>query len=175
MMVDTHCVLRRMSTMCDACGGCNDPDPPSCTHPLHSLIIMNTPSAFSHHPHSKYITSLTALQPNGGIHQFLFHLQRVNTLKSSSARPSKDGNALGKLEIKWRNSMGEVGRLQTQQIVGQSEPRKEVSMQVEHVPGQVQLGQPCCVRVVVRNNVDRRMGPLAVGLTPAGACFVHAC
>ena len=28
------------------------------------------------------------------------------------------GTALGKLEIKWRGSLGEVGRLQTQQILG---------------------------------------------------------
>lgn len=45
------------------------------------------------------------LRPSGGILQFLFHLRRP---KAGQARPKEPTNALGKLEIKWRNAMGEV-------------------------------------------------------------------
>ena len=40
------------------------------------------------------------------------------------------GNTLGKLEMKWRNAMGEVGRLQTQQIMGMPDSRREVELAV---------------------------------------------
>ena len=37
---------------------------------------------------------------------------------------------LGKLDIKWRNSVGEVGRLQTQPIAMTGSSSKDVSMEV---------------------------------------------
>lgn len=126
--------------------------------------------------------SVCMLRPSGGVLQFVFHLRRLKSAQKPTKEPT---NALGKLEIKWRNAMGEVrnacrmwchrqhavqvGRLQTQQIVGQSDARREVSVSMKHVPGQLSLGVPFEVRLQVRNNVDRRMGPLAVGLTPSGA------
>ncbi len=52
----------------------------------------------------------------GGTCNFLYrlHKQPADTA----------GNALGKLEIKWHGTMGEVGRLQTQQIMGSATWRK---------------------------------------------------
>lgn len=49
---------------------------------------------------------------------YLFRLTRGG----ASDQPAS--SALGKLEIKWRGSLGEVGRLQTQQILGPPVPAK---------------------------------------------------
>lgn len=51
------------------------------------------------------------------------HLFRLSRPDGRSLADSA-GSALGKLEIKWRGSMGEVGRLQTQQILGTPAPAK---------------------------------------------------
>ena len=54
---------------------------------------------------------------------YLFRLTRTG----ASDQPAS--SALGKLEIKWRGSLGEVGRLQTQQILGPPLPAKVISSQ----------------------------------------------
>ena len=51
---------------------------------------------------------------------YLFRLTR----QGAGAAADSAGTALGKLEIKWRGSLGEVGRLQTQQILGPPAPTK---------------------------------------------------
>ena len=51
---------------------------------------------------------------------YLFRLTR----RGGGAAAETAGSALGKLEIKWRGSLGEVGRLQTQQILGPPAPTK---------------------------------------------------
>lgn len=51
------------------------------------------------------------------------HMYRL-TRPEGSTPAEAAGSALGKLEIKWRGSMGEVGRLQTQQILGAPAPAK---------------------------------------------------
>lgn len=55
---------------------------------------------------------------------YLFRLTRGGDQPASSA--------LGKLEIKWRGSLGEVGRLQTQQILGPPLPAKVITTQDRH-------------------------------------------
>lgn len=51
------------------------------------------------------------------------HLYKLSRPDGSNAADLA-GTALGKLEMKWRGSMGEVGRLQTQQIFGAPAPAK---------------------------------------------------
>lgn len=51
---------------------------------------------------------------------YLFKLTR----RGGEAAADNAGSALGKLEIKWKGSLGEVGRLQTQQILGPPAPTK---------------------------------------------------
>ena len=58
------------------------------------------------------------IRSGGGIHNFLYALKM-------SPQPTKaeGNNFLGKLQIIWRTNLGEPGRLQTQQIIGNvSEP-----------------------------------------------------
>jgi hypothetical protein len=56
---------------------------------------------------------------------YLFRL----TQRGGGAAADSAGTALGKLEIKWRGSLGEVGRLQTQQILGPPAPTKVSAVQ----------------------------------------------
>lgn len=53
---------------------------------------------------------------------YLFRL----TPRGAADQPAS--SALGKLEIKWRGSLGEVGRLQTQQILGPPLPAKVITI-----------------------------------------------
>ena len=64
---------------------------------------------------------------NGGSKHFLYTLTRAplsadNPIPAPSSThppgPVQGSNTLGKLEILWRTVLGEAGRLQTQQILG---------------------------------------------------------
>lgn len=55
-----------------------------------------------------------------------------------SRRPEGPGGVLGKLDIRWRAALGEVGRLQTQPIVASAAVAKDFELQVSHV-------EPCSV------------------------------
>ena len=55
------------------------------------------------------------------------HLFRL-TRPGVAAPLEGSSSALGKLEIKWRGSLGEVGRLQTQQILGPPVPAKVLTV-----------------------------------------------
>eukprot|EP00891_Asterochloris_glomerata_P000556 jgi/Astpho2/556/fgenesh1_pm.00012_%23_2_t len=97
----------------------------------------------------------------GGTCNFLYrlHKQPADTA----------GNALGKLEIKWHGTMGEVGRLQTQQIMGSATWRKEAELVLVAAPAEVVLERPFTVQLKLRNQVDRPLGPLHVTLSPSAA------
>uniref|UniRef100_A0A7S1T4R9 Trafficking protein particle complex subunit 13 n=1 Tax=Tetraselmis chuii TaxID=63592 RepID=A0A7S1T4R9_9CHLO len=102
-----------------------------------------------------YMQQLKVVQPNGGMRHFLYHLQRVSSVARGEAT-----NSLGKLEIRWHGAMGEVGRLQTQQIMGAPTPRKEVEVKVVSLPSQVWIHKPFQAELLVRSHVERRVGPL---------------
>lgn len=116
-------------------------------------------------PLSDYVSGLQVIGPSGGSLNVLFRVRRE--VRPAGAKSGQVGNALGKIELKWRGPMGEVGRLQTQQIMGVPDARKEVALQVLDIPEQLQLGVPFTLRLCVRSNVDRRVGPLFVGASPA--------
>ena len=59
---------------------------------------------------------------SGGLSTFLFQLSPAAVGSASTQGP------LGKLEIRWRGSMGESGRLQTQQIQASNPPAAEVQV-----------------------------------------------
>eukprot|EP00873_Tetraselmis_striata_P026048 jgi/Tetstr1/446312/TSEL_033855.t1 len=102
-----------------------------------------------------YMAALKVVQPNGGMRHFLYHLQRAG----GSAR-GEATNSLGKLEIRWHGAMGEVGRLQTQQIMGAPTSRREVEVKVVSLPPQVWIHTPFQAEVLVQSHVERRVGPL---------------
>lgn len=73
------------------------------------------------------------MKANGGIRHFLYQLRRS---KIDPASAKVDGrNTLGKLEILWRTTLGEAGRLQTQQILGNVSYKVEDStLSSAHIP-----------------------------------------
>jgi len=73
---------------------------------------------------------------------YLFRLMR----RGGSSATDSAGSALGKLEIKWRGSLGEVGRLQTQQILGPPTPTKVSAatlVQLQTSSLHVMVNEPC--------------------------------
>mmetsp|Transcript_130 Transcript_130/g.468 ORF Transcript_130/g.468 Transcript_130/m.468 type:complete len:451 (+) Transcript_130:290-1642(+) len=102
-----------------------------------------------------YMRQVKVVQPNGGMRHFLYHLQRAHT----SGR-SETTNSLGKLEIRWHGAMGEVGRLQTQQIMGAPTSRRELELKVASLPKEIRIHEPFEVTLTVQSHVERRVGPL---------------
>jgi hypothetical protein len=49
------------------------------------------------------------IRANGGVRNYLYELKQLSV---------ENSNTLGKLDITWRTTLGEPGRLQTQQILG---------------------------------------------------------
>ncbi|KAL3157424.1 hypothetical protein ABBQ32_011895 [Trebouxia sp. C0010 RCD-2024] len=113
----------------------------------------------SDNPLGSYIDQLQVLDVGCGSN-YLFRLTRGG----ASAQPAS--SALGKLEIKWRGSLGEVGRLQTQQILGPPMPAKEVELKIVFVSDKVQLERPFQAVVKLQSNVDRQLGPLTLAMAP---------
>ena len=110
------------------------------------------------------------LVPPGGARAFLFRVEQQPTGEGGAApaAAAEGSNTLGKLEIRWGGTMGESGRLQTQQILGAAggSGRRDVELRVEEVPLTVTLEEPFPLRCVVRNCTERRRGPLRVAVAP---------
>eukprot|EP00850_Spirogloea_muscicola_P016306 SM000131S26736 [mRNA] locus=s131:235600:240083:- [translate_table: standard] len=140
----------------------------------------------SHHSrskrwHSKLLQKVKLVQANGGSQHFLYHIQRAR-----EGTPRADiGSTLGRLEIMWRTTLGEPGRLQTQPILASSQAaRKEVELKLVEMPRRVVLEQPFLVggaalndaenqvHCKVSNMTDRRIGPLVISMPPAAGAPV---
>lgn len=114
-------------------------------------------------PLGSYIDQLQVLEVGCGSN-YLFRLTR----QGAGAAADSAGTALGKLEIKWRGSLGEVGRLQTQQILGPPAPTKEVEIKITSMSEQIHLERPFQTVVKLQSHVDRQLGPLTL-TTASGA------
>ena len=72
----------------------------------------------------------------GGSRSYVFRLDRCPPpagppgAASAAAIAALDAasGALGRLEIRWRGAMGESGRLQTQQLLGAAQHRRDVTV-----------------------------------------------
>jgi hypothetical protein len=56
------------------------------------------------------------IRANGGIRNYLYQLKQPSA--ESRLVEVEGSNSLGKLQLTWRTNLGEPGRLQTQQILG---------------------------------------------------------
>eukprot|EP00899_Mesostigma_viride_P004863 jgi/Mesvir1/14378/Mv09776-RA.1 len=131
------------------------------------------------------------IPPNGGARNYLFRLTRIDTAGASAAgappvstpRASKgtagdsshggsvaagSTSTLGKIDIAWRSTLGETGRLQTQQILGAPAPsvHHDVQLSLVSLPRAIALEKPFRAKFCVRNCTDRLVGPLQVQLSP---------
>ncbi|BBN02599.1 trafficking protein particle complex subunit 13 [Marchantia polymorpha subsp. ruderalis] len=107
------------------------------------------------------------VRANGGTRHFLYQLTAPPPDPGVAKIPVT--NALGKLELLWRTTLGEPGRLQTQQILGNPVPRKEVSLEIAELPSRIILERPFLVRVTVNNSTDHRVGPLQISMSQEDA------
>ncbi|CAI7861327.1 unnamed protein product, partial [Closterium sp. NIES-53] len=160
--------------------------PPSLTHSLtlsltHSLtpslphsLTLSLPPSFLPYPNPRALFKpVDLIRANGGTRHFLYHLHRTPPPPAAAggggageggggAAKVEGGNTLGRLEILWRSTLGEPGRLQTQQILGNPIARKEVELKLVSLPSRIVLERPFLVHCRVHNNSDRPLGPLRI-------------
>ncbi|KDP20945.1 hypothetical protein JCGZ_21416 [Jatropha curcas] len=98
------------------------------------------------------------IRSGGGIRNYLYQLR-------FSSNGSAQSNVLGKLQITWRTNLGEPGRLQTQQILGNPITQKEVELSVVEVPSVINLDKPFSVHLKLKNHTERELGPFEVWLS----------
>ncbi|KAD3069282.1 hypothetical protein E3N88_37162 [Mikania micrantha] len=100
------------------------------------------------------------IRSGGGIYNYLY------ALKMSHVPAKNEGsNVLGKLQITWRTNLGEPGRLQTQQIIGNPVTRKEIDLKAVKVPSIIFLEKPFLVHLSLSNLTEKKLGPFQVWLS----------
>ncbi|CAH1418975.1 unnamed protein product [Lactuca virosa] len=67
-------------------------------------------------------------------------------------------------EITWRTNLGEPGRLQTQQIIGNATMRKEIDLRAVQVPPVIMLEKPFTVHLSLTNLIGKKLGPFEVSI-----------
>ncbi|KAE8689495.1 putative LRR receptor-like serine/threonine-protein kinase [Hibiscus syriacus] len=103
------------------------------------------------------------IRSGGGIQNYLYQLKLASP---DSAQMKVEGtNILGKLQITWRTNLGELGRLQTQQILGTPISHKEVELQILEIPSLINLDKSFSVHLNLTNHTDRELGPFEVRLS----------
>lgn len=137
-----------------------DPQPPMT---VSVLEVESNENDESEGPLSGLLKQIKVIKANGGTRHFLYQFHKPAGVPVST---KADGsNTLGKLEIMWRTTLGEPGRLQTQQILGNPSPRKEVSLRIVEIPSRILLERPFLVRMSVSNHTDRTVGPLQISMS----------
>ncbi|KAC9975346.1 hypothetical protein E3N88_45009 [Mikania micrantha] len=96
------------------------------------------------------------IRSGGGIYNYLY------ALKMSHVPAKNEGsNVLGKLQITWRKNLGEPGRLQTQQIIGNA----KIDLKAVKMPSVIILEKPFLVHLSLTNLTERKLGPFQVWLS----------
>nr|KAJ0227200.1 hypothetical protein LSAT_V11C100048750 [Lactuca sativa] len=103
------------------------------------------------------------IKSGGGIHNYLYQLKSLDEL--STPTKIEGNNVLGKLQITWRTNLGEPGRLQTQQILGNPIAHKEIELKATKVPPVIILEKPFTVGLSVTNLSEKNVGPFEVVLS----------
>ena len=73
---------------------------------------------------------LQIVTPLGGALNLLYQLKHSAPSHTMKSAEKPDKGILGKLDIKWRTTMGDVGRLQTQPISVPAAGLKDICIQV---------------------------------------------
>ncbi|KAK6268798.1 hypothetical protein QUC31_012958 [Theobroma cacao] len=123
------------------------------------------------------------IRSGGGVYNYLYQLKSSS---DGSAQVKVEGtNILGKFQITWRTNLGEPGRLQTQQILGNPITCKEIELQILEIPSLINLDRPFSVCIIrgfsfciwakllvhlnLTNHTDRELGPFEVWLSQNSA------
>eukprot|EP00742_Colponemidia_sp_Colp-10_P004024 GILJ01004292.1.p1 GENE.GILJ01004292.1~~GILJ01004292.1.p1 ORF type:complete len:405 (-),score=65.28 GILJ01004292.1:250-1464(-) len=70
---------------------------------------------------------------------------------------SQSQRSLGRVEVSWRSNMGEPGRVQTQQVVAQVVPSRDIEVYVPSLPPHLELEVPFRLSCNVRNRTSSAM------------------
>ncbi|KAI3829296.1 hypothetical protein L1987_03416 [Smallanthus sonchifolius] len=130
-----------------------------------SAILLK---ADSHHS-EKSVSTREIFRPpilikfGGGIHNYLYQLKSL--LDGSAPTKFEGSNVLGKLQITWRTNLGEPGRLQTQQIIGNLIIQREIELKAMKVPSVIILEKPFTVSLSLTNLTENKLGPFEVFLS----------
>ncbi|BDA44945.1 Trafficking protein particle complex subunit 13 [Coccomyxa sp. Obi] len=102
----------------------------------------------------------------GGSKNFLYALHPdQSTALSAEGGGILLSGSLGKLEIRWRGNLGQLGRLQTQQIMANAANAKDVELLVMSLPQVVHLESPFMATLLVKSNVDSVVEALALRIS----------
>lgn len=137
-----------------------DPQPPMT---VSVLEVEGSDNDDEEGPLSALLKQIKVIKANGGTRHFLYQFHKP--AGPPVAAKADGSNTLGKLEIMWRTTLGEPGRLQTQQILGNPSPRKEVNVRIMEIPSRILLERPFLVRMSVSNQTDRAIGPLQISMS----------
>ncbi|KAH7545973.1 hypothetical protein FEM48_Zijuj01G0150900 [Ziziphus jujuba var. spinosa] len=130
------------------------------------------------------------IKSGGGIHNYLYQLKLPS--HDSPQTKVQGSNVLGKLQITWRTNLGEPGRLQTQQILGNYGlvgdlvaiwfhgstgyvldrapiTYKEIELHVVEVPSVINLDRPFTLHINLTNLTEKELGPFEVWLSENGS------
>lgn len=105
------------------------------------------------------------IKSGGGIHNYLYLLK--SSLDGSAPTKFEGSNVLGKLQITWRTNLGEPGRLQTQNILGNPITHKEIELKAMQVPSVIILEKPFTVNLRLTNLTEDKLGPFEVLFSPS--------
>ncbi|PWA37009.1 hypothetical protein CTI12_AA594560 [Artemisia annua] len=107
------------------------------------------------------------IKSGGGIHNYLYLLK--SSLDGSAPTKFEGSNVLGKLQITWRTNLGEPGRLQTQNILGNPITHKEIELKAMQVPSVIILEKPFTVNLRLTNLTEDKLGPFEVLFSPSNS------
>jgi len=86
------------------------------------------------------------------IKQYLFKL-------SPKDEKARTANSIGKLDILWKTTMGEKGRLQTSQLPRKPPTYSDVEVEITSIPKAVRLEEPFTLGLSVANNTSSIVSP----------------
>eukprot|EP00124_Ichthyophonus_hoferi_P005000 Ihof_evm1s635 gene=Ihof_evmTU1s635 len=85
--------------------------------------------------------------------QYLYHMVPLK----GEERNAQFASTVGKLDITWRSSMGEMGRLQTSQLPRKIIPHSDLTLVAKSIPSHISVNTPFTIQCVLSNMSDRRM------------------
>lgn len=121
-------------------------DPNSTFHCQDLTITSNDDNVFGDFSH---------IQPQD-IRQYLFLLSP----KKDDFFAARTATALGKLDMIWRSTFGEPGRLQTGQLSRKAQPLENVDISLHDVPTNISVYKPFIVKLLVRNGTNQSISPV---------------
>jgi hypothetical protein len=106
----------------------------------------------------------------GDVRQYLFKLEPKNPHDPRI----RNATTVGKVEVLWRASMGETGKLSTVLLERRGSPKGDIELIVRSIPQKIELEKPFSVQLEITNRTDRTLLPrLLFNKTPSAGVSVN--